>query len=161
MGRFATGVTVVTTFHDHRNYGLTVNAFCSVSLDPLLVMISLDQTSQTFGVIQKSQIFAINILTANQQELAERFARKDIGGNKTFAGIPLHIGENGAPLFQAALAHIECSVAALYPAGDHTLVLGEVTALDYDPGTTITPLLYFRSTYGTMAPETTVTDVIG
>ncbi len=83
MGRFATGVTVVTTIYDGQPYGLTVSAFCSVSLDPLLVLVSLQQSSQTLAVIDKSECFAVNVLTAQQQPLAFRFARKD-RQSKTF-----------------------------------------------------------------------------
>ena len=154
MARFATGVTVVTTAFEDNFYGLTVSAFCSVSLSPFLVLISIEKTSQTHAVLHKSQVYAVNILTAQQQYLSERFARKDAEGKKTFADIKLHTAETGAPLFDEALAYIDCRVVAPYDGGDHTLFLGEVVNLHYndqiDPaGQELPPLLYFRSQYCT------------
>jgi len=154
LARFATGVTVVTTGFEDKFYGLTVSAFCSVSLNPFLVLISIEKTSQTHVMLHKSQVYAVNILTAQQQYLSERFARKDFEGDKTFADIKLHTAETGAPLFEEALAYIDCRVVAEYDGGDHTLFLGEVVNLYYndqvDPaGQELPPLLYFRSHYCT------------
>ena len=154
LARFATGVTVVTTVFEDMFYGLTVSAFCSVSLNPFLVLISIEKTSQTHDILHKSQVYAVNILTAQQQYLSERFARKDVEGGKTFADIKLHTAETGTPLFDEALAYIDCRVIAEYDGGDHTLFLGEVVNLYYndqvDPaGQELPPLLYFRSHYCT------------
>src|SRR5258708_29877603 len=90
MSRFASGVTVVTTLYSGQPYGLTVSAFCSVSLDPLLVLVSLQQSSQTLTFIEKSGCFAVNLLTAQQQPLAVPFARKDRQG-KLLSVIPHHL----------------------------------------------------------------------
>ena len=154
LARFATGVTVVTTVFEGKFYGLTVSAFCSVSLNPFLVLISIEKTSQTHDILHKSQVYAVNILTVQQQYLSERFARKDVEGGKTFDDIKLHTAETGAPLFDEALAYIDCRVVAAYDGGDHTLFLGEVVNLYYndqaDPsGQELPPLLYFRSHYCT------------
>ncbi|HLI06787.1 MAG TPA: flavin reductase family protein [Ktedonobacteraceae bacterium] len=148
MARFATGVTVVTTRLDHACFGLTVNAFCSVSLNPPLILVSLDLTSQTYAAICRSGVFAVNVLTQEQEQLALRFARKDLQ-SKTFGDIPLHTGgTTGVPLFAEALARIECRVAHEYPGGDHALVLGEVVSVDYcDDRLANEPLLYYRSTF--------------
>ena len=152
MARFATGVTVVATVFEAKFYGLTVNAFCSVSLDPPLVLVSLENASQTLSILHQSQVFSVNILTSQQQELSKRFARKEVEVHKSFDDIPLHQGETGAPLFDEALAYIECQVGAEYPGGDHTLLLGQVVSLHYrseedtsEAGTE--PLLYFCSRY--------------
>ncbi len=96
----------------------------------------------------------MNILTVQQQYLSERFARKDVEGGKTFDDIKLHTAETGAPLFDEALAYIDCRVVAAYDGGDHTLFLCEVVNLYYndqaDPaGQELPPLLYFRSHYCT------------
>jgi flavin reductase (DIM6/NTAB) family NADH-FMN oxidoreductase RutF len=155
MSHFATGVTIVTTAHEGAYYGLTVNAFCSVSLDPCLVLISLDRGSQTYAMIQRSQVYTVNMLTARHQHLAERFARKDTGTGKAFGDIQLHTQETGAPIFDEALAYVECRVVAEYPGGDHALLLGEVIALKSQPmenvepmGDDALPLLYYRSQFG-------------
>jgi flavin reductase (DIM6/NTAB) family NADH-FMN oxidoreductase RutF len=152
MAHFATGVTVVTTVLEGRFYGLTVNAFCSVSLEPTLVLISIDKTAQTYPILARSQAFGVNILTARQQYLSERFARKDTGEGKNFADIKLHTGGTGVPLFDEAMAYLECRVLTQYEGGDHTLLLGEVIDLQHDDtagadGPESQPLLYFRSRY--------------
>ncbi len=162
MSRFATGVTVVTTAEDGLSYGATVNAFCSVSLDPPLVLISLEHQSNTLAVLRRSGVFAINALTAAQQHLARRFARKEVDGHKPFSDIALRTGVTGAPLFTESLARIECRLASEYPGGDHTLVLGAVVALDYaadhadestDGDERRAPLTYYRSAFGTLRDE--------
>ena len=148
MARFATGVTVVTTTLDHAYFGLTVNAFCSISLTPPLILVSLDLRSQTYASIRQSGVFAVNVLTQEQEPLALRFARKDLSG-KTFDDIALRVGETtGVPLFAEALARIECRVSNEYPGGDHALMLGEVVSVDYrDDSLANEPLLYYRSTF--------------
>lgn len=145
MAQFATGVTVVTTRSAGRDYGLTVNAFCSVSLAPPLVLVSLDLRSQTWAALRQAGVFAVNILAAEQDELGRRFARKDA---KSFADIPLQRGATGAPLFTEALAAIECRRAADYPGGDHQLVLGEVLGIAIRDEAA--PLLYFRAAFGAL-----------
>ncbi len=152
MARFATGVTVVTTTYEGEPYGLTVSAFCSVSLNPLLVLVSLQQSSRTYAMIGKSGLFAVNVLTAGQRPLAERFARND-RPSKTFAGIPQHVGATGAPLFDEALARIECRVAATYPGGDHALLLAQVVAIECgDDALASGPLLYYRAAFRALRP---------
>jgi flavin reductase (DIM6/NTAB) family NADH-FMN oxidoreductase RutF len=148
MARFATGVTVVTTTLDHAYFGLTVNAFCSVSLNPPLILVSLDLRSQTYASIRQSGVFAVNLLTQQQEPLAVRFARKDLS-DKTFDDIAISVGETtGVPLFADALARIECRVSTEYPGGDHALMLGEVVSVSYsDDLQANEPLLYYRSTF--------------
>lgn len=154
MAHFATGVTVVTTTLDHTSFGLTVNAFCSVSLSPPLILVSLDLGSQTYAAIRQSGVFAVNILTQEQEALAVRFARKDVA-SKTFDDLAIRVGETtGVPLFTDALASIECRVAHEYPGGDHTLVLGEVVSVAYcDEYLANAPLLYYRSTFRVHPPQ--------
>ena len=148
MARFATGVTIVTTALDNAYFGLTVNAFCSVSLNPPLILVSLDLGSQTYASIRQSGVFAVNVLTQEQEPLALRFARKDLA-SKTFDDIAIRTGETtGVPLFAEALARIECRVAHEYPGGDHALMLGEVVSVDYRADHLANePLLYYRSTF--------------
>lgn len=154
MARFATGVTIVTTTLGNTYFGLTVNAFCSVSLNPPLILVSLDLQSQTYASIRQSSAFAVNVLTQEQQHLAVRFARKGLA-SKTFDDIRLWTGEaTGVPLFAEALARIECRVASEYPGGDHALVLGEVVSVDCSEDRLAgKPLLYYRSTFWTNQQE--------
>jgi flavin reductase (DIM6/NTAB) family NADH-FMN oxidoreductase RutF len=154
MARFATGVTVVTTTLDHTYFGLTVNAFCSISLNPPLVLVSLDLGSQTYASIRQSGVFAVNVLTQEQEPLALRFARKDLS-SKTFDDIAIRTGETtGVPLFAEALARIECRVAQEHLGGDHALMLGEVVSVDYgDDSLANEPLLYYRSTFWVNNPQ--------
>ena len=109
MGRFATGVTVLTTIYSGQPYGLTVSAFCSVSLDPLLVLVSLQHLSQTLACIDKSRCFAVKVLAAHQQPLAVRFASRD-QRDKIFSDIPHHRGARlrDIALFDEALVRVEC-----------------------------------------------------
>ena len=150
LGRFATGVTVVTTICDGQPYGLTVSAFSSVSLDPLLVLVSLQRSSQTLAGIARSRCFAVNVLAAQQQPLALRFARKDRQG-KTFGDIPHHRGVLDIALFDEALARLECRVAGSYPGGDHMLLLGQVTAIECSPEAQASqPLIFYRLAFHTL-----------
>lgn len=148
MACFATGVTVVTTTLDQLYFGLTVNAFCSVSLHPPLTLISLDLAAQTYPVLRRSGIFGVNILAQEQKDLAKRFAHKDRQA-RTFEDIPLKESKTGVPLFVESLACIECHVVAEYPGGDHALILGKVVNVELclerlEQG----PLLYYRSAFG-------------
>lgn len=159
MARFATGVTVVTTVLDHIYFGLTVNAFCSVSLNPCLVLVSLDLTSQTYAVIRQSGVFAVNVLAQEQQHLAKRFACKDLK-SKTFDDIPLRVGETGVPLFGDAIAWVECRIAHEYPGGDHALLLGEVASVEYSNDSVARePLLYYRSSFRAIQQEYTLSSL--
>jgi flavin reductase (DIM6/NTAB) family NADH-FMN oxidoreductase RutF len=153
MGRFATGVTVVTTMYHGEPAGATVSAFCSVSLDPLLVLISLSESSRTYACIRQSGRFAVNLLRARQQPIAERFGRPD-QRDKVFFDIPHHLGAMGSPLFDGSLAGIECWVARTYPGGDHALLLGAVAATEIKESREDDPLLYYRSAFRTLQPGT-------
>lgn len=164
MARFATGVTVVTTVERGAFYGLTVNAFCSISLEPNLLLVSLSHRSQTYAVIRRSGVFAVNILTAEQRDVALRFAQKGMTGGKSFNDIPLQTRVTGAPLFTDALAQIECRVVAEYPGGDHALILGEAVSLDvprHAEADESSPLLYYRSSFLTLPAEARTVDLVG
>jgi flavin reductase (DIM6/NTAB) family NADH-FMN oxidoreductase RutF len=160
MSHFATGVTVVSSWRDGQPYGLTVSAFCSVSLDPLLVLVSLHRTSRTCAQIVQSGIFAVNILTAEQQTMAERFAGQE-ERHAMFIEIQHHRGISGAPCLEDTLACVECQVVASYPGGDHVLLLGQVVALTTDlrmtaePSASGEPLLVYRSDYRRLRADVT------
>ncbi|HEX9038385.1 MAG TPA: flavin reductase family protein [Ktedonobacterales bacterium] len=145
LGRFATGVTVVTTLAGQTPLGLTVNAFASISLDPPLVMVSIDRNSFLHSAIPQAGFFATTILAADQQDLSRRFAGQIGDRAHRFQGVKWRAGETGAPVLADALGWVECRVEAVYPAGDHSIILGRVVALGSVPGD---PLLYYRGHYG-------------
>jgi flavin reductase (DIM6/NTAB) family NADH-FMN oxidoreductase RutF len=150
MGRWATGVAVVTA-HDHgADAGLTVNALLSVSLTPPSVLVSLTHDADTTPLIEKSRAFAVNLLAADQRSLSERFARTLPSAEK-FQGLPLHRGATGAPLLDGTLGALECQVAGWVPQYDHVLVIGEVVRTE--TGRDADPLVYYRSGYAEAEPR--------
>jgi flavin reductase (DIM6/NTAB) family NADH-FMN oxidoreductase RutF len=138
LGCFATGVTVVTTVaEDGRLVGLTANSFSSVSIDPPLVLWSLAKSSPSLATFEKSGYFGISVLAEEQLDLCNRFASP--GGNK-FAGVDYRMSEHGVPLLEGALAHFECARSAIYPGGDHVILVGKVLAYAWGLGPV--PLLF-------------------
>ncbi len=129
MGHFATGVTVVTTRNQERMAGLTVNAFCSVSLHPPLILICVDLASTTHPVIRESGVFAVNMLTDKQEELSRCFATASAERYEGFCHACYHVAATGAPIIDDALAFIDARVVAEYPGGDHVIFLGQVAAM--------------------------------
>jgi flavin reductase (DIM6/NTAB) family NADH-FMN oxidoreductase RutF len=146
MAAFPTGVTIVTTLdQDGGPVGLTCNAFMSVSVDPPLVLVSLDRSSNTLPALQRSQHFVVNFLAAGREELALRFAGKSAD---KFAGISwAPTVAHGLPvLHEDSVAYIACEVANEIEAGDHILFLGRVFEAK-PPDVDSLPLLYFRRTF--------------
>jgi flavin reductase (DIM6/NTAB) family NADH-FMN oxidoreductase RutF len=131
-GQFATGVSVVTTCSQGILAGLTVNAFCSVSLDPPLVLVCVDLTSNTLPFIRESGIFAINILTSEQEHLSRCFATSTEDRYEHFCHASYHTAATGSPIIDDALAFLDTRVIAEYPGGDHVIFLGEVVAMGTD-----------------------------
>ncbi|HKS70689.1 MAG TPA: flavin reductase family protein [Ktedonobacterales bacterium] len=144
MGRFATGVAVVTTCEGSQRMGITVNAFCSVSLDPPQVLVCIERTSRVFAALLHSGIFAVNLLRDDQQQLSICFAGNSEERYRDFCSVRSHTEATGAPIFDDSLGWADCRVVAAYPGGDHTIFVGRVEALG--PGTGA-PLLYYRSDY--------------
>jgi flavin reductase (DIM6/NTAB) family NADH-FMN oxidoreductase RutF len=139
---WATGVSVVTTVAENgQYYGLTVNGLTSLSLEPPLFLICIDRKSDTLEPLTSSRVFCINILTAEQQGLAERFATK---GQQKFANMSAVRGRLGAPLIQGALAALECRVSRIVEGGDHVIFIGELAANHIGRGE---PLIFFRNAY--------------
>ena len=142
LGQFATGITVVTTRDSGgRPMGLTVNSFASVSLEPPLVIVSIDNRSETHDGFEASGVFGVSVLGEGQEHYSRRFA---MPGREKFAPADLLVGETGVALVPEALAHIECRVSARLPGGDHTIYVGEVLRLHVVPGR---PLLYHGGGY--------------
>lgn len=141
MGHFASGVTVVTTRDGDDLVGLTVSAFCSLSLEPPLVLVCIDRGVGSHDAISSAERFAVNILRTEQEELSRRFASR---AENKFEGVGTTEGVGGVPLITGCLASIECRVHDELPGGDHTIFVGEVEQVEIGEGE---PLLYFRSGY--------------
>jgi flavin reductase (DIM6/NTAB) family NADH-FMN oxidoreductase RutF len=142
MGHFATGVTIITTLNKAGQiHGLTANAFTSVSLEPPLLLISVDKKAESWPAFEESRVFTVNILAEDQEGLSRKFAVS--GGNK-FEGVAYRVGANGAPILEGALAFIECTLYAAYEGGDHSIYLGEIQQAEIREGK---PLLFFRGGY--------------
>lgn len=142
LGRFASGVTILTARDaDGRDHGMTVSAFCSVSLDPPLVLACVDHVARMHDLLLAVDRVGISILASGQEALSRRFAELE---SDRFEGLGYGRGESGVVLFDDALAHLECRVRDRYPAGDHTIFVCEVeravTRQDR-------PLLYYRGGY--------------
>lgn len=123
LGHFATGVTIITTHAGGELAGVTANSFSSVSLDPPLILWSLAKSSQSLALFQKAERFAVNVLAADQVDLANRFARS---GADKFSGVAWQPGTGNAPLFPGVAALFECRTHSTVDAGDHIIILGEV-----------------------------------
>ncbi len=149
FGQFATGVTVVTTGTGADRTGLTANAVCSLSLNPPLVLVSIDLRSTTRDEIRRNNSFALSILSDQQREASQRFATP---GPKDFSGLGWQAAETGAPILEGALAWVDCRLHSVLPGGDHEIFVGEIVAGGVSEGGN--PLLYFAGKYRDVAPAT-------
>jgi flavin reductase (DIM6/NTAB) family NADH-FMN oxidoreductase RutF len=149
VGVFTTGVTVVTSCDaEGVRYGLTANSFTSVSLEPPLVLFCAYRRAPSLDGLIRSEHFAINVLAADQEEIAKRFARP---AADKFAGLDWRVGIFGAPLLDRCIAHIECTLEQRHPSGDHDIVVGRVHRVRFYAGE---PLTFHRSRFGTVVPDT-------
>jgi flavin reductase (DIM6/NTAB) family NADH-FMN oxidoreductase RutF len=147
MGRFPTGVTVVAARNvDGEPYGLTVNSFTSVSLDPPLVLVCIDRKANSHDPLLASDTFAVSILAAHQADIAARFA--DAPSDERFHDLPWEAGPNGDPILEGAAAWVACSVWESHGAGDHTILVGRVESLGEGDADA---LVFHRSRYGTVS----------
>lgn len=148
LGRFATGVAIMTTLApDGQPVGLTANSFASVSLDPPLVLWSLSRTTPSFVPFEAASRFAVNVLTAAQIGLAERFARRGID---KFEGVHWRPGLAGLPLIDGAMAQFECALEARHEGGDHVIYVGRVERFRHGDGL---PLLFVCGRWETLQHE--------
>ena len=153
MGSFATGVTIVTVASGDGNiHGMTVSSFSSVSLDPALVLVCLNETSRGLALIERSAAFAVNVLSAGQRHLSRWFAnRQRPADSAMFHGVPFELGAAGCPVLLGAAAWFDCRLRELHRAGDHLIVLGEVAALGHHPEAA--PLVLHNGKYKLLARE--------
>jgi flavin reductase (DIM6/NTAB) family NADH-FMN oxidoreductase RutF len=146
LGRFATGVTVLTVAGpDGRPHGMTASSLAAVSLEPPLVLVCVDHAARMHPVIVGAERFVVNVLSAAQEELSRRFADPH---DARFDGVRHRTSGDGLVLLEGALAHIECRKEMLHEAGDHTIVLGRVIGGNAREGR---PLVYFRGGYTELA----------
>jgi flavin reductase len=150
LGRFATGVAVMTTVAARAPHGMTANAISSVSLDPLLVLVCVERSAVMADRVAASGTFALSFLAADQDDLSVWFSQPPAPGQSQFSEVPTFVAATGAPLLQEAVGWVDCQVWASYDGGDHVIVVGEV--LDVGVGSDRDPLLYYRSGYGRFAP---------
>ena len=153
MGSFPTGVTVVTmASEDGTMHGMTVNSFSSVSLDPMLVLVCLNQASRGAGLIERAGVFVVNVLSAGQEDVSRWFAnRHRPAGSTMFDGVPFEPGVTGCPVLVEATASFECRMRQSHRAGDHLIMLGEVVALTHRPQ--LKPLIFHAGTYKSLEHE--------
>lgn len=147
IGHFASGVTIITARDGDEDYGVTVNAISSLSLEPPMLLVCLNRKSRTQSAIDRIRSFSVNILNESQGELAVRFASRD--SNK-FDGVEFERGELGNPLLEGALAHLECRVIDEASGGTHAVFLAGVQRAERFEGA---PLAYFRGRFGRLELE--------
>ncbi len=146
MGCFATGVTIITVDLEGEVHGMTANAFASVSLDPPLVLVCVDQSARTHAHLHAKKRFGVNILAANQRVISEYYARPvHIHGHaEREAGARFDRTAQGTPILHAALAYLECRLQSAQDAGDHTIFIAEVEDVVVRSGD---PLIFFQGKY--------------
>ena len=149
MGSFPTGVTVITAEREPGQvHGMTANALASVSLDPLLLLVCIDQDARLLSYMKMQRRFGVSLLKDTQQAISVYFAKQNQDpADELRLGVEFQWTETGIPLLKNALAHIACNVVTQHMAGDHTIFLGEVESLELMEGE---PLLYHRGKYGGM-----------
>ncbi len=142
LGRFASGVTIVTARDEAgTDHGMTVSAFCSLSLEPPMVLLCVDHAASMHDLLLSHPRFGISILSSDQEDYSRRFAREE---SDRFDGIAYSRGDAGVVLLDDAIAHLECEMSAHYDAGDHTVFLAAVQHAAPRDGR---PLLYYRGGY--------------
>lgn len=146
VGVFATGITVITTSGVEGHYGMTASSFTSVSLDPPLVLVCVISGTLGAETISQNGVFAVNILSADQEALSGYFASRDRPrGPEAFDGIQHHESVSGSPILDGIAGHLDCRVVQCHEAGDHLVFIGEVLAVDFEPEAS--PLLFHRGCY--------------
>jgi len=144
LGRFASGITVVTGIDDQGPIGFTCQSFYSVSIDPPLISISVRKGSAAYRRIRKAGSFAVNVLAQDQRHVSDQFGRS---GADKWEGVEWRRSDAGNPVLTNTLMSLDCRIWAEHDAGDHLIVLGEVEQISVCNGTSEEPLIYFRGQY--------------
>ena len=146
VGHFATGVTVLTAYVDGVHHAMTANAFMSVSLDPVLVLVSVEQRARFHEAVLAAGSFAVNVLAADQEDLSRWAATRGRDGSEVFRWSFTPGPVTGAAIFEGVVAALECRTYATYPGGDHTLIVGEVVGLSV-PRPDAEALIFVKGAY--------------
>jgi flavin reductase (DIM6/NTAB) family NADH-FMN oxidoreductase RutF len=155
-GRFASGVTVVTTPASEGVYGVTVSSFASLSLNPLLVTVSIKRSSPLLEYVRSADAFAVSVLASDQQQVAEYFATPGRTPQPAgFATVPTTTGQTGAPLIDGCLSWFDCTVEDVLPGGDHEILVGRVVAAGGRIGE---PLVYWSGGYRALTTDVAQSD---
>lgn len=142
LSKFASGVTVVTTKDvEDKPYGITVSAFCSVSLEPPLILVCIEKTTGSHDALEESGVFVVNVLSENQMDYSNQFASQI---EDKFNGIELDEGIEGVPVLKDTLATLECKLTETCEGGDHTIFIGQIEKATIKQGK---PLIYFHGNY--------------
>jgi len=152
MGAFATGVTIITVDLDGEVHGMTANAFTSVSLDPMLVLVCVDHSTRTHSHLHAKKRFGINVLGENQRAISEYYARPERTHEhaEVEAGARFDRTRHGTPMLHGSLAYLECRLHSAEEAGDHTIFIADVEDVIVRDGN---PLLFFRGKYRGVGEE--------
>jgi len=151
MRRFAAGVTLVT-FNENKKFGgLTVSSFCSLSMDPPLVLICIDRKIVSHDSLENTDTFGVNICNSEQGKLAWDFANSKIDKNELIKSLPHTLTELGTPLLDGCLATMECKITQKYDGGDHTIFIGQIEEGKFDENAK--PLVYYGSGLGEFKPN--------
>lgn len=142
LGHFASGVTVVTAAIGDQYHGITVSSFCSLSLDPPLVLVCIDKRVRSHDAFALAGAFAVNILAQDNEHLSRHFASRT---EDKWRSVAYHLGATGTPILDGVLATLECRLHAQLSGGDHSIFVGEVIATTMRDDTD--PLLYYRGGY--------------
>lgn len=145
---WTTGVAIVSSSFEEITHGMTVNSFTSLSLEPPLVMVSLEKITRTHGLVKNAGVFGVSILAEDQKELSNRFAGRESELSNRFDNVNSFKLETGSPLLSEAIAFFDCRVATTHDAGTHTIFISEVLAAGVNPGNEKRkPLVYFNRNY--------------
>jgi flavin reductase (DIM6/NTAB) family NADH-FMN oxidoreductase RutF len=148
MRRWASGVTIVTVEHAGIRHGMTVNSFTSISLTPPRVLVSLERVTRTHGLVKEAGAYGVEILSAGQQAISERFAGQFTENGNRFADLETYTLVTGAPFIPGGIGYLDCQVIDSYEIATHTLFIGEVLAVKI--GGPDQPLLYYNRLYRTL-----------
>ena len=141
MRRFAAGVTLVTFNENNKFGGLTVSSFCSLSMNPPLVLICIDRKIVSHESLEKTATFGVNICNSGQGKLAWDFANSNVDKNELIHSLPHTITDSGTPLLDGCLASMECKITEMYDGGDHTIFVGQVEDVNFDENSDLFKLI--------------------
>ncbi|WP_109475937.1 flavin reductase family protein [Paraburkholderia sp. C35] len=153
LGHYASGITVITSHNDGELIGFTCQSFHSVSMSPPLVSFNVMSSSASYPRIREAGRFAVNILSDEQVQISNQFARR---GTDKWQGVEWQTSPLGNPIIAGSLHWLDCEIYAEHAAGDHLIVIGEVKALNLQEAAATQPLLYFKGQYRNIAAHSAV-----